>query len=175
MTTPTESNQTTNFYLHPIFVPTLLLVPAFMIIPILGMTNKVTTQSGYILLAFMVCVTIILTAKVIKYLVMICKEEPALTLDEDYLNDYLRGTRIRLDYIEGFQISRINLVTTYVSVKLNDRGREKYFLNIKNPVNAFTRNIFSKLTGDFSINVRLFKDSNDKILEKLNNHLATRK
>jgi len=168
----TDNKTTTNFYFHPIVIPTFLLFPFVMTIPIISLLKVVTSFIGYAFILFMTTVTLILAIRIIKFFIQLVAGRPALTLTEKNLFDYQSGLTIDWTDIKEFDFGGYR--TTYISIKLLDK--EKYISLFKNPVTKFLYRLNSKLFhGTFTFNVSILKGNNDKIIETLELYLKTAK
>ena len=165
-----DTKTTTNFYFHPIVIPTFLLFPFVMTIPIISLLKVVTSFKGYAFILFMATVTVILAIRIIKYFIQLLNRQPALTLTEKSLFDYQTGVTIDWTDIKDFSFGGYR--TTYISIKLVDK--EKYILLFKNPVIKFLYRLNSKLFhGTFTFNISILKGNNDKIFESVQHYLKT--
>lgn len=163
---------TTHFYFHPIIVPTFLLLPTIMTIPLWNLLQVVSTFNGYFFIFIMAAYNLYLTIRIVKYFIQLVKGQPALTLSEKSLFDYQTGQTIDWTDINGLSMGGQRAAK--ISVKLDNR--EKYISLYKNPLTKFFYRLNSKLFfGTFNFTVSLLKGSNHNILETLEYYLKSAK
>ncbi|TKB97573.1 STM3941 family protein [Pedobacter cryophilus] len=161
---------TTNFYFHPIVIPSYLLFPFVMSIPIISLLTVVTSFEGYAFILFMTILTVILAIRIIKYFIRLVTGRPALSLTEKSLIDYQTG--LKIDWTDIKDLNLGGTRTTYISIKLLDQ--EKYISLFKNPLTKIFYRLKSKIFhGTFTVNVSLIKGNNDKIFESAKHYLTT--